>query len=59
MYELQLDVPGLTRGEGVLETAFERYAPVPGRTVPTRPRSEPDPLDRREYVLQVTRRVAV
>jgi hypothetical protein len=31
----------------------------PRRTGPSRPRALPDPLDRKEYVLQIVRRVAV
>jgi len=30
VHELQQRLPGLTRGEGYLESAFERYAPVTG-----------------------------
>ncbi len=37
VHELQQRLPGLTRGEGYLESAFERYAPVTG-PVPGRPR---------------------
>ena len=48
-------IPALTRGEAVLESAFDHYAPVPG-AVPRRPRTGPDPLDRREYLLRVVRR---
>ena len=48
--ELEHQLPALTRGEGVLETAFERYQPVRG-TVPERPRSDHNPLDRQEYLL--------
>ena len=44
----------LTRGEGVLECAFGRYQRVRG-LAPVRPRPGPDPLSRREYLLQVTR----
>jgi ribosomal protection tetracycline resistance protein len=58
VHDLQRRLPALTRGEGVLESAFERYAAVRG-PVPSRPRSEPDALDRREYVLQLTRRLAI
>ncbi|HZS90463.1 MAG TPA: GTP-binding protein [Chloroflexota bacterium] len=46
----------LTRGEGVLEYAFDRYEPVRG-TIPTRPRSDHNPLNRKEYLLHVLRRV--
>jgi hypothetical protein len=49
-------LPGLTRGEGVLESAFERYRPVAG-AAPTRPRSDHNPLNRKEYLLHVVRRV--
>jgi ribosomal protection tetracycline resistance protein len=56
VHELQQQLPGLTRGEGVLESAFDRYQPVRG-PVPSRPRSDHNPLDRKEYLLQVTRRV--
>jgi ribosomal protection tetracycline resistance protein len=55
--ELQQQLPALTRGEGVLECAFDRYQPVQG-TPPTRPRSDHDPFDREEYLLHVVRRVA-
>ena len=36
VHELQQQLPALTRGEGVLESAFDRYEPVRG-PVPTRP----------------------
>jgi ribosomal protection tetracycline resistance protein len=54
--ELQQQLPALTRGEGVLEYAFDRYQPVRG-TTPTRPRSDHNPLNRKEYLLHVVRRV--
>jgi ribosomal protection tetracycline resistance protein len=56
VHELQQRWPALTRGEGVLECAFERYQPVAG-TIPTRPRSDHNPLNREEYLLHVVRRV--
>jgi ribosomal protection tetracycline resistance protein len=56
VHEFQHHLPGLTSGEGVLETAFERYAPVRG-TFPTRPRSDHNPLNRKEYLLHVLRLV--
>jgi ribosomal protection tetracycline resistance protein len=56
VYELEQQVPALTRGEGVLESAFERYQPVTG-PIPDRPRTDHDPLNRREYLLHVQRRV--
>ena len=47
------------RGEGVLECTFGRYRPVKlaAGPVPTRPRSDHNPLDRKEYLLHVARRV--
>ena len=54
VHELTRQLPSLTRGEGVLESAFERYEPVRG-AVPTRPRTDEDPLDRREYIRRVLR----
>ena len=56
VYELDQQFPALTRGEGVLESAFERYQPVTG-PIPDRPRTDHDPLNRREYLLHVQRRV--
>jgi ribosomal protection tetracycline resistance protein len=38
----------------VLESTFERYEPVRG-TIPTRPRTDDDPLDRSEYIRRVLR----
>ncbi|MEU2432952.1 translation factor GTPase family protein [Streptomyces sp. NPDC007861] len=57
IHGLEQQLPGLTRGEGVLECAFERYAPVADGTVPSRPRTDHNPLDRKEYLLHVVRRV--
>ncbi len=56
VHELERRLPGLTRGEGVLDSAFGRYRPVRG-AAPARPRTDRNPLDRREYLLQVSRRV--
>ena len=56
VHGLQRRLPGLTRGEGVLESVFERYEPVRG-AVPRRVRTGPDPMHRREYLLRVLRRV--
>ncbi|MGP3967326.1 GTP-binding protein [Streptomyces sp. 6N223] len=58
VHELGQRLPGLTRGEGLLESAFDHYAPVTGPgPVPSRPRTDHDPLHRREYLLKVLRRV--
>jgi ribosomal protection tetracycline resistance protein len=51
---LQQQLPGLTRGEGVLDCAFDRYEPVRGE-VRVRPRTDLNPLNRKEYLLRVTR----
>ncbi|SEU14418.1 elongation factor G [Nonomuraea wenchangensis] len=56
VHELGQRLPGLTRGEGVLDSAFERYHPVRG-PAPARTRLSHDPLDRKEYLLRVLRRV--
>jgi ribosomal protection tetracycline resistance protein len=56
VHELEQQLPGLTRGEGVLDCAFDRYQVVPGRG-PVRPRSGHNPLNRKEYLLYVQRRV--
>lgn len=56
VHQLTKQLPGLTGGEGVLESAFERYQPVRG-PAPTRTRTDPNPLNRKEYLLEVLRRV--
>ncbi len=56
VHDLQVLLPGLTRGEGVLVSAFERYAPVVG-PVPERARTDDNPLNRREYLLRVAGRL--
>jgi ribosomal protection tetracycline resistance protein len=56
VHELQQQLPGLTRGEGVLECAFDYYKPIRG-AIPARPRSDNNPLNRKEYLLHVVRRV--
>lgn len=56
VHALRQQLPALTRGEGVLESAFARYQPIRGEP-PTRPRTDQNPLDRKAYLLRVTRRV--
>jgi ribosomal protection tetracycline resistance protein len=58
VHELEQTLPTLTHGEGVLESAFDHYEPVIG-PVPDRPRSDDNPLNRKDYLLQVQRRVGV
>jgi ribosomal protection tetracycline resistance protein len=53
VHELRLELPALTRGEGVLECEFGRYEPVNG-TIPSRPRSDGNPLNREEYLLRAS-----
>jgi ribosomal protection tetracycline resistance protein len=57
VHDLQQQLPGLTRGEGVLEAEFARYQRVRGEP-PVRRRTDHDPLDRRAYLLHVQRGVA-
>jgi ribosomal protection tetracycline resistance protein len=54
--ELQRQIPGITRGEGTVECTFDSYQPVRGAP-PMRPRTDHNPLVRREYLLHVVRRV--
>jgi ribosomal protection tetracycline resistance protein len=56
VHELRQQLPGLTHGEGVLECAFDRHEPVGGRP-PIRARSDPNPVNRDEYLLHLARRV--
>jgi ribosomal protection tetracycline resistance protein len=56
VHELRRALPRVTRGEGVLESDFDHYRPVCGAP-PTRARSDHNPLDRKEYLLHVLRRV--
>jgi ribosomal protection tetracycline resistance protein len=56
VHDLEQMLPGLTRGEGVLEAAFGRYEPVRG-PVPERPRADHNPLNRKEFLMHLTRGV--
>ncbi|MFJ5303020.1 GTP-binding protein [Streptomyces sp. NPDC088350] len=58
VHGLERQLPGLTRGEGEWESAFDHYAPVARGAVPERARTDHNPLNRKEYLLNVTRRVA-
>jgi ribosomal protection tetracycline resistance protein len=55
VHTLRQQLPAVTRGEGVLECAFDHYEPVRG-AIATRPRWDHNPLNRKEYLLRVTRR---
>ena len=52
VHGLQQQLPAMTRGEGVLEAAFACYRPVSG-PAPTRPRTDHNPLNRKDYLLHV------
>ncbi|HEX6447306.1 MAG TPA: translation factor GTPase family protein [Streptosporangiales bacterium] len=54
VHELQQRLPALTRGEGVLESAFDHYRPVRG-PVPSRARTDHNPLNRKEYLTAIRR----
>ncbi|MGB6456387.1 MAG: translation factor GTPase family protein [Streptosporangiaceae bacterium] len=51
---LRQQLPGLTGGDGLLEADFARYRPARD-PVPTRDRTDRNPLDRSEYLLRVRR----
>ncbi|QOV40622.1 TetM/TetW/TetO/TetS family tetracycline resistance ribosomal protection protein [Streptomyces ferrugineus] len=57
VHELEQQLPGLTRGEGELESAFDHYAPAVRGAEPERRRTDLNPLSRKEYLLNLTRRV--
>ncbi|MFD9899281.1 GTP-binding protein [Mesorhizobium sp. NPDC059025] len=55
VHALQQMVPGLTHGEGVLETAFDHHRPIRA-AIPERPRTDDNPLNRKDYLLRLSRR---
>ena len=57
VHQLQQQLPALTRGEGALESEFDHYQLVRGE-IPVRPRSDHNPLNRKEYLLHLSRGVA-
>ncbi|HEX4741373.1 MAG TPA: translation factor GTPase family protein [Caulobacteraceae bacterium] len=56
VHALQQRLPGLAQGEGVLETTFSRHRPVRGEP-PVRARTDANPLDMKEYLQNLTRRL--
>jgi ribosomal protection tetracycline resistance protein len=54
--DLQRQLPGLTGGEGVLETTFDGYRAIDG-DVPTRRRTSSNPLNREEYLMHLAGRI--
>ncbi len=55
VHDLQRQLPGLTGGEGVLESEAGGYEPVSGEA-PARRRTTPNPLNREEYLMHIARR---
>jgi len=55
-HDLQRRLPGLTGGEGVLESSFAGYQPVSGDR-PVRRRTSANPLNLGEYMMHLARRV--
>jgi ribosomal protection tetracycline resistance protein len=56
VHALGQQLPALASGEADLECAFDHYQPVPGRP-PIRSRTDHNPLNRKEYLLHIARRV--
>jgi ribosomal protection tetracycline resistance protein len=56
VHALQRELPALTGGEWVIESGFGGYQPVRGAP-PTRHRTTPNPLNREEYVMRMSRRL--
>jgi ribosomal protection tetracycline resistance protein len=52
--DLQRQLPGLTSGEGLLESNFAGYQPLNGAP-PRQRRTTANPLNRKEYMMQVRR----
>ena len=52
---LQHQLPGLSMGEGILESRPGGYQPI-GEHPPTRPRSAPSPLDRDAWLAFLAKR---
>ncbi|MEV8557567.1 hypothetical protein AB0478_14110 [Streptomyces sp. NPDC051917] len=55
VHGLEAELPELTGGEGVLETAFDHHRPA--TTPRTRRRTDHNPVHREEYLLHAHRRV--
>jgi ribosomal protection tetracycline resistance protein len=53
---LQNQLPGLSMGEGILESRFGGYQPVGSDNPPTRPRTRPSPLDREAWLASLAKR---
>jgi ribosomal protection tetracycline resistance protein len=55
VHQLRQQLPGVSRGEGVVVDAFDHHEPVRGAP-PRRARTDHNPLDRKEYLLHTVRR---
>ena len=55
-HDLEQQLPGATRGEGIIELRFGHHQPVSG-TIPTRPQSDRNPLNRKECLLHIAKRL--
>lgn len=55
VHALTRRLPGLTRGEAVFESTVARFVPLRGAPR-VRPRTDHNPLDRKNYLIAVTRR---
>ncbi|GAA1245693.1 elongation factor G [Oryzihumus leptocrescens] len=55
VHALRQQLPGVSRGEGVLVDAFDHHEPVRG-PAPERARTDHNPLDRKGYLLHTVRR---
>ncbi|MCU4747327.1 elongation factor G [Streptomyces sp. G-5] len=56
VHRLEQQLPGLTQGEASLEADFDHHRPVQGPP-PHRERTDHNPLNRKDYLLAVVRRV--
>jgi len=50
VHEVQARIPGLTGGEGIVETSFAGFHPVTADPPPTRRRTRPNPFNRMQYL---------
>jgi ribosomal protection tetracycline resistance protein len=57
VHEMRQMIPSLTRGEGVLEVEFGGYKSLDPENSPSRPRSDLNPLNRKEYLLRLAGRI--
>lgn len=57
VHELRRTVPALTHGEGIVEVSFGGYKPLHCPRPPKRPRTDLNPLNRREYLLRLAGRL--